>query len=817
MKKKLFSLALFILSFQTIAFCQTDSTVIKNAISKLKTLLTEHVTEQTYLHFDRPYPFYVAGESIYFKAYVTDGELHKPTNISGMLHVDLINKNNTVIQTELIQLNAGLGWGDFPLSDTLKKGVYRVRAYTQWMLNEKPTNFFEQYISVGSTNSVDKIAEAAKQSSQPVIQFFPEGGNLVDDIPSKVAFKAIGTNGLGIDVKGVIVDNVNQEVAKIASSHLGMGVFDFIPESGKKYKAKVIFANGSENTVDLPDAEEKGITLYVNTANPAKLAIEIRANRAYYKEHLNEDLNLLIYWSGSVKTVATKLDNAILGLDLPTTGLKTGVAMVSLLSKTGEPLSERLAFVQNLDQLKLSLNTDKPVYNKREQVKLNLNAQNKEGLNVNGSFSVSVIDESKILVDDDAENTILSYLLLTSELKGYIEKPNYYFANVTRETRSNLDVLMLTQGYRRFVWKQLLNENNNTTASNLPEQYLNVAGTLIIKKSGVPVPNSKVILLPLGQTTTTDEKGHFVFNNVNFQSGTQLILKTPSANGNNATILVLDKQKDIQAVNAIDPILAGYNSKADILASLQNTPSQGPVTASLVSNSALVKQDRVIGLKKDDNYISSSLLGPGHANQVIHADAFKDAPLLSTGLNGVAKSVIFLQGVPYLSGGEVFSGNREVLQSMMVTVDGTILPPGSAIDDISPSTVETVEILKQDNAAIYGENSNAGVMVITTRQMAGSDAAVSKETSPGIFVINPLGYYKAREFYSPVYNADVPANKLPDVRTTIFWKPDVTTDASGNATFQYFNADGTGTYRVVIEGIDPNGNLGRQVLRYKVQ
>jgi hypothetical protein len=817
MKKVLFASALFTLCFQTIAFGQADSSVIKSAVSKLRTLLTEHVTEKVYLHFDRPYPYYVAGESIYFKAYVTEGELHQPSNISGMLHVDLINKENAVIQTELIQLNTGLGWGDFALSDTLKKGVYRVRAYTQWMLNDKQTNFFEQYISVSSVNSVDKIAEIAKQSKQPAIQFFPEGGNLVTDIHSKVAFKAVGTNGLGIDVKGVIVDDANQQVAQITSSHLGMGVFDFIPESGRKYKAKVSFANESEDVVDLPVADEKGIALSVNTADPAKLSIEIRANRAYYKEHLNEDLNLLIYWSGSVRTVATRLESAVLGIDLPAKNFKTGVVMVSLLSKTGEPLSERLAFIQNADQLNLSLNTNKPAYNKREQVNLNVNAQNSNGMNVSGSFSVSVIDESKILVDDYAENTILSYLLLTSDLKGYIEKPNYYFANVTKETRSNLDALMLTQGYRRFVWKQLLNENSNNAAAYKPEQYLDIAGTLITKKNGLPVPNAKVILLPAGQTVNTDNKGHFVFDNVSFQSGTQLILKTPSANGKNATILVLDKPQTMQITDTIDPVISGYNSKADILASLQNNQSQGVVTASIAPSNALLKQDRVIGPKKDDKYISSNILGPGHANQVIHADAFKDAPLLSTGLNGVAKSVIFLKGVPYLSGGEVFSGSREVLQSMMVTVDGTILPPGSAIDDISPATVETVEILKQDNAAIYGENSNAGVMVITTRQMAGTTEAISKETSPGIFVINPLGYYKAREFYSPIYNADVPASKFPDTRTTIFWKPDVNTDASGNAALNYFNADGTGTYRVVIEGMDANGNLGRQVIRYKVQ
>jgi len=817
MKKKLFASVLFALCFHTIAFCQTDSTVIKSAVLKLRTLLTEHVTEQAYLHFDRPYPLYVAGESIYFKAYVTEGELHKPTNISGMLHVDLLNKNNTVIQTELIQLSSGTGWGDFMLSDTLKKGVYRVRAYTQWMLNDKPANFFEQYISVSSINSVDKIAEAVKQSAQPVIQFFPEGGNLVTDIHSKVAFKAIGTNGLGIDVKGVIVDNTNQEVAKIASTHLGMGVFDFIPESGKKYKAKVTFGNGSENVVDLPDAEEKGIILSVNTADPAKLSIEIKANRAYYKEHLNQDLNLLIYWSGSVRTVATKLDNSVLGMDLPAGNFRTGIVTVSLLSKTGEPLSERLAFIQNPDQLNLSLNTDKPTYNKREQVKLSVNAQNKDGINVNGSFSVSVIDESKILVDDYAENSILSYLLLTSNLKGYVEKPNYYFSNVTKETRANLDALMLTQGYRRFVWKQLLSDNSNTTATYKPEQYLDIAGTLVIKKNGSPVPDAKVLLLPSGQTTNTDDKGHFVFNNVNFQSGAQLILKTPSASGKNATAVVLDKQKSNEVVNAIDPVLSSYNSKADILASLQNNQSQGPLTASVTTNSVLLKQDKVIAPKRDDNYISSSLLGPGHANQVIHADAIKDAPLLSTGLNGIAKSVIFLKGVPYLSGGEILSGGSEYLQPMMVAIDGTILPTSSGIDDINPSTVETVEILKQDNAAIYGENANAGVIVITTRQLMNNDASASKETSPGIFAINPMGYYKEREFYSPVYSADVPANKFPDTRTTIFWKPDVTTDASGNTTLQYFNSDGTGTYRIVIEGIDANGNLGRLVMRYKVQ
>lgn len=186
MKKILFSTALLVLSFQTIAFCQTDSSAIKNAVSKLKTLLTDHIAEKAYLHFDRPYPYYVAGDVIYFKAYVIKGERHDLTNISGMLHVDLVNNNNVLMQSIVLQLNNGVGWGDFALPDTLHKGSYRIRAYTDWMRNEKKPNFFEQYISVSSANSVDRTADAVAAGTQPNLQFFPEGGKP----GSRCAFKS---------------------------------------------------------------------------------------------------------------------------------------------------------------------------------------------------------------------------------------------------------------------------------------------------------------------------------------------------------------------------------------------------------------------------------------------------------------------------------------------------------------------------------------------------------------------------------------------------------------------------------------------------
>ena len=152
-----------------------------------------------------------------------------------------------------------------------------------------------------------------------------------------------------------------------------------------------------------------------------------------------------------------------------------------------------------------------------------------------------------------------------------------------------------------------------------------------------------------------------------------------------------------------------------------------------------------------------------------------------------------------------------------VVADGVEVGKGIPLDLYNPGSIETIEILKGANASIYGMEGGSGVIVLTTKQGAERGGTMSKEMSPGIFSIEPKGFYKAREFYSPRYDAGQPANNLPDQRNTIFWKPDVTTDAEGNASFNFFNADGTGTYRVEVEGIDSKGNLGMQVLRYKVQ
>ena len=475
MKQKLLIVCLLLCCFRV--YGQDKNSAGSFVLAKLKTFLTTHLTEKAYLQFDKPY--YAAGDTVYFKAYVTFGERHRLSTLSGVLHVDLINTNNKIDQSIKLQLVNGLAWGDFLLPDSLPKGNYRIRAYTRCMRNDADASFFEQVVTVGSVEK-EKIAEStpagAKINSKPDVQFFPESGSLVNGLRSKIAFKAIGTNGRGIDVAGEILDNNNIEICRFTSTHLGMGYFYLQSRDGKSYTARLTYADGTQDVVKLPVAEPSGLTLAVNNDSLPKASVRIEANKVCFAQNRDKNYMLLIYSGGVATSVTCKLDSSIILLDIAKRHLRTGVATVTLFSPEGEPLCERLFFVQNYDQIKLDIKTDKTVYAARGKVNISLLAKNRADSVTMGHFSVSVVDESKVSVNENDENSILANLLLTSDIKGDVEQPNYYFTNVNDDARTNLDLVMLTHGYRRFEWRLLL-DNLSPALTYQPEKNLEITGT----------------------------------------------------------------------------------------------------------------------------------------------------------------------------------------------------------------------------------------------------------------------------------------------------------------------------------------------------
>ncbi|WP_295799987.1 TonB-dependent receptor [Mucilaginibacter sp.] len=795
--------------------------VIPSVTSKLGNYNANHSAEKAYLQFDKPY--YAVGDTIYFKAYLTLGAQHKLSALSGILYADLIDPDNKIARSIKLQVLAGTAHGDFALADTLTKGNYRVRAYTNWMRNNGPDSFFEQVIPVGiaSAKRIPESGEpgAVKPAKRGVlnkadVQFLPEGGTLVAGNYSTVAFKAIAPNGLGLAIKGTLKDNEGNEVTTFATAHLGMGEFSFVPQAGKTYTANITYANGLTQAIDLPKAVNNGYTINVNNANPDTISLRIAAGSESPQDKLN-----LIAQSGGIVYYAAESGpfSKFFTVVIPKSKFPTAVVQFTLFSQNGEPLNERLAFINNNNQLKLDVKAQE-TYNTRQKVNIEISAGVKDKKPVTGSFSVAVTDETAVPVDEQNENTILTNLLLTSDLKGTVEQPNYYFTNVTEKTQADLDLLMLTQGYRQFTWKQVLDDKPALLAWQ-PEKLMQIGGRVV--KWHTPAAGAKVSLMTnkggfFMIDTVTDKNGKFVFNDLAFADSTRFVIQSKVRKGQSAVTLELD------TLSAPSPSVIPNS----LINNLDNSTLAG-LSAYLVNQRQFYDEQQKYGInkhaimlkevkiksKKDFVKRSENMNGPGNADEIITADELKD--MVGATLSFRLKSKLFglvnfdYRGTPYSK-----RAMDPIPAPMLIVVDGGYLDY-EQFNNIDPDRIQSIEVLVGPNyATMYGTKGGHGILVITTKRAG--DYSYDRFT-PGVVTYRPKGFYKAREFYSPQYDDPKTNFRIGDYRSTICWKPDLITDKDGKASFSFFNSDNKGTYRVVIEGIDADGDIGRQVYRYTVQ
>ena len=802
--RRIFTTAILVTLLISTAFCQAKSEFVNQLTQNLKKYEENHVTEKAYLQFDKPY--YAAGDTLFFKAYVTAGALHQLSNISGILHIDLIDPANHIQQKQLIQLVNGLGWGEIALADSLPNGNYRIRAYTQYMLND---GFFDQQLAIGSIKNsvVYENTSSNVQTAQGDVQFFPEGGNLVTNIRTKIGFKAIGTNGLGTGISGIVVDNNNKVITRFESSHLGMGSFTLLPDEGKTYRVKYKMRDSVQRIAALTVPAAKGVTLNVSTRDAEKVSITILANPGFFKENRDKNIMLTIYAGGQLTYVNSKLDNYELDLTLPVAKFKTGIARFTLFSQGGVPLCERLSFIQNpADDVNLQLNGDKISYNKREKVQMNMVAQTIGEANM-GHFSVAVIDESK-LPGNAFHNSISSYLLLTSELKGYIEQPEYYFDSINDKSRADLDALMLTQGYRKFTWQKLLTDTT-VAAQGIAKRAFDISGTVTSLSGKKTLANAAVTLIAAmgGPTFTsqTDGNGKFIFKGLLYADSTKFVITATDAKGSSKTLITLDDAPtEPTTVIAANPIIQA----PDMQTYLQNaTRKQAANDNYIPTKGKLLKEVKI------NSYRSSNIMGPGHADQVIDMRKITTRGSLEDMIMGIARGVTFVNGYPILR--SFHTGY------MLVVVDGVVQDfpadssrSGVSFTGINPVDIETVEILKYSSASIYGLQGANGVMIITSKKGGATEEDFSKAT--GMLSFKAAGLHQAREFYSPKYEVNQNITK-PDLRSTIYWQPELKTDNEGKASFSYYNADGAGSYKIIVEGIDESGRIGRAIYRYAVK
>jgi hypothetical protein len=672
-------------------------------------------------------------------------------------------------------------------------------------------------IDMGNRKSVTSNFSLKTAAATRDVQFFPEGGELIEGVRSKVAFKVVGTNGLGVDVKGTVTDNTGTAVAEFTSKHLGMGIFAMMPEAGKTYKVNITFPDGAVSNYNLPRIKAAGVTMGTFPADADNITLKIATN-AQYLEANKGKIFYIIAQNGGVICFAAKttLESLMYSAPIPKSKFPTGIVQFTLLTAAGLPVSERIAFVQRNDALNLTMSSLAKTYNIRQKVKLNISAKNK-ALPVAGNFSIAVIDETKVPFDENSENSILSNLLLTSDLKGYVEKPNYYFINKDQTVAAeDLDILMLTQGYRRLSYRNIL-ADKNPQLYFMPEQNgIEITGVLR-NNTGMTIAKGNLRLqIPAKNyyaETVTDMVGNYKFSKLNFPDSSQVIINARNnVNSKNLTVTVNGESyqgpsKNIYAYDEVANIDSAFKPY------LLNSKKQYD---NLHILKEVVVKSTVIKAAPHTTYSSLSGLSPV-ADQVVSQEAIKSCPALYNCISSLVLGTIVEDGKLYFL--RNYNSNKKNIQ---------VYVNGSAVDlsylmGIDGKGVETIEVFKSEGFSgidkMYG---TSGVVSITLKKVEKSNITFAQLKElvppPSIATIMPLGYGIVREFYSPKYDVLKAGNLGGDLRSTIYWNPKIVTDKlTGAASVEYFNADGRGTYRATIEGFDADGNLGRYVYRYTVK
>jgi TonB-dependent SusC/RagA subfamily outer membrane receptor len=767
---------------------QTPVSIIPDLEGKMEDYYTRYPQQKSYLHLDKK--AYKGGQKIWYMAYLVDARTHKPDTISENLLVELVNSYGNVSMIQLLHLKGGYANGDFHIPDTMPEGLYQIRAYTNWMRNFDPKYYFRKDINIWNPGNFlnlyreDKLAskkqkrKSSRKADKMEVGFFPEGGHLVDGMTSLVGFKGINLLGLGVPVKGKIVDKKDRTVAEFESSHLGMGVFTITPEADIKYTAEVEDEDGKTHRFEFPEVQSSGYYLKLLRNNSNGLQLEVGSTFESPTVLVACHIRGTLLFSSEMR-----LGSEGTILDIPTKNFPSGVIHITLFNSNREPRCERLAYISSDDILDLRIMQDKIEYGKTEPVEMTLIARDGSGRPVEGRFSLSVSDRGLENNATDFQSGIASSLLLSSDIAGRIEQPDYYFSNREEETLRALDFLLLTQGWRRFDWNDIIYENPKKIDYPI-QNGLIVRGKVTKELLEIPLKNLPVTLTVLSEfndvfITNTDQKGQFEFRLPDYEDTIQVEIIARRKSGRKNLVIYLEESEFEEP----EEIFSSYASEMLVMGTNTLRPMEEKEVDTM--------QQTIEGIYQTADYV------------LYVDDQMRTHHSVLEMMQGRIPGVRVSGNSVQIRGPSSFTQSNEPLYLIdNVPVDV------NAVQSLNPNDVERIEVLKGPSAAIYGVRGANGVIAIFT--LRGSYMI------KGVLNFEMLGYHRANEFYSPVYGTEFD-DLIVDTRSSLYWNPEVVTDGTGTARVKFYNSNKTSKFYVVVEGISPNGSIGSYERSYTVK
>ena len=619
------------------------------------------------------------------------------------------------------------------------------------------------------------------------VKFFPEGGALLSIPHQNVAFKAQGADGFSKEVEGFLFNSKGDTLTNFRSEHNGMGIFTMNPVNNETYYVTVRTNDSITKRFDLPAIEPKGISIAMSHYKQ-EIRYEIQKTEA---TEWPQKLFLLAHTRGKLAILQPINPKRTFG-KMNDSLFTEGITHFMLIDEQGNALSERLIFVPDHKPNQWQITADQPTYGKREKVSLQIAAKDSEGNPVEGTFSVSITDRKSIQPDSLADN-ILSNLLLTSDLKGYVEDPAYYFLNQDARTLRSIDYLMMTHGWRRHKMENVL-RTPSLNFTNYIEKGQTISGRIMgffganVKKGPICVLAPKYNIIA---TTETDEKGQFIVN-TSFRDSTTFLVQARTKKGFAGVDILMDPPQYPVATHKAPYFNGATTFMEDYL---MNTRDQYYMEGGM----------RVYNLKevtvtaKRERPSSKSIYTGGINTYTVEEDRLQGYG--QTAFDAASR----LPSVTITNGSEIHIRNNS--EPAIIVIDDIVYEDASDIlKDIQVSDMSSISLLRGADAVILGPRASGGAVVITLKDPRNLPARPAQ----GIITYTPLGYSESVEFYHPTYDTPEKKNaQRSDFRSTVYWNPELRLDAEGKATIEYYTPDSTAPEDIIIEGVDKNGKVCR--------
>lgn len=776
-------------AYSSLTCAQGTHDEIEEQLTKFK---EQHQTEKLFGHTDKN--FYLAGEILWFKLYYVDGTLHTPLDLSKVAYVEILDKDLKPVLQAKVPLSEGSGKGSLYLPFSMSSGMYRFRAYTQWMKNFSADYFFERPLTV--INSTRNLEAQQQRDSGYEVTFFPESGVLVQNIPTRVAFRISNRFGKGENCKGVVLNQDNDTVQVFQTQKFGIGNFLLTPKDGDTYKSKITIGDTTIST-DLPIAREQGYVMNVFREGGTKLRIQVSTNN-----HSLHAIHLVGHTRQVINLSERKsINNGIAEFIIDKSALGEGISHFTLFNEAKQPLCERLYFVRPRKKLMIESVPDAVVQSPRKKISIGILSKDETGKPVPADLSVSVYYAGTDSISRDTD--ISSYFWLESDLRGKIESPGFYFSETGMEGEIAADNLMMTHGWRRFLWQDVFT-NKDVRDEFIPEFRDHIIHAKITNpKTGLPAPDILTYLSVPGKriqlySSKSDSAGRLKFYTADFYGPNEILLQT-------------ERQTDtFYKIEIVSPFSEKFSPA---LSSIVDLPvkTQSP----LVDQSVSVQvQNLFAGDRMNQLYSplidSNGFYGPPD-NSYMLDDYVRFSTMEEVLREYVVEVLVRRQKENFrlmMSGGVE---NKIFMDDPLTLFNGVPVFETNKIMQYDPLKVHKIEVVKR--RYFYGPSTMNGIVNFTTYQ---PDPAMLSGLNAVVFDYEGLQF--DREFYSPVYETQVQVNgRMPDFRNVLFWSPSIRTGPQGKTQFDFYTSDMKGKYVVVIQGMAKDGKAGQEVVNVEVK